>query len=460
MPVYLKIFSIGVILALLFGGVMFFQTRTSMSAALYQNLELRVFSETRSHALSLEQPVITDDVVAIQRILTDTLEGHPEIKYMIVRDVQGRIIAHTFNKAVPEDLIAPPAPNTGSGDTMRVLEDVESKIFEVTNPILSGRGGVLQLGMSDESVRSELADLTGSMFQIFIASVVIAFALSHVLAQFLTYPIAHLKKASEKIAEGDFTSRSGVFSGDEVGRLSESFNKMAESLQIYSLEVKENETEMHGLIQKIVNAQEEERKVLSRELHDHLGQSLLALLLSVRANCELNGVDGSVSNDVEDKIQGLIDEVHHLAWGMHPSILDDYGLEHALTRYIDETAKRTGIRLDFQYGKNQNGYRLPRSVEVTLYRIAQEALSNVVRHAEAERASVVVLQGSNEVILLIEDSGKGFNVNELPRDTSMGLIAMRERAALLGGSFRIESRVGQGTTMRVRIPVDGETQWE
>jgi len=169
--------------------------------------------------------------------------------------------------------------------------------------------------------------------------------------------------------------------------------------------------------------------------------------------CEGEQKRADLLSKLEIRTYRLIDEVRRLAWGMHPSILDDYGLNNALARYIDETSKPSKIKIDYQYICPDRLGRLPVRTEVTLYRIAQEAITNIIRHANANHASLILMRSINDTLLLIEDDGSGFDPEKVERDglTHMGLIAMRERAALLGGELTIESTPGNGTTIRVKI---------
>ena len=224
---------------------------------------------------------------------------------------------------------------------------------------------------------------------------------------------------------------------------------MAEGLSEYRREVAEKEDARQALIERLVNAQEEERRAISQELHDHLGQSLLALLLRLERS---RGVPADVSADLGFRLRGIVEDVRRLAWGMRPSILDDFGLDSALARHTEEIATAAGIDIGYQYTQVPGTGRLPPPVEITLFRIVQEALSNVVRHAEASSASVVVLQRRDEVTLLVEDDGCGFDAVGCSRARGLGLGGMRERVALVGGRCDLESSLGRGTVVRVRIP--------
>ena len=243
---------------------------------------------------------------------------------------------------------------------------------------------------------------------------------------------------------------------DEIGQLGAAFNRMSTSLEQYRRDMKAKERARGLLLEKIVRIQEEERRRISRELHDHVGQSLSALLLTVQGNHGNGHGARSRDRELKARIRDLIDEVHQMAWEMRPSILDDYGLESALQTYVDDTTKHCGIPIDYQSSSRPEMERLPPWVEVTLYRVAQEALTNVVRHSRASRASVVLLRHPNHVILLVEDDGCGF-VQTLPPSghKGLGLIGMGERVNLCGGNCTIESVLNCGTTVRVKIPVGG-----
>ena len=153
----------------------------------------------------------------------------------------------------------------------------------------------------------------------------------------------------------------------------------------------------------------------------------------------------------------LITRVSQLAWDLRPSILDDYGLDSALTRHIDNVAKRAHLTIDYEFISADSAEgRLPPPVEVVLYRVTQEALNNVVRHARASRVSVIVIRGEDRVTLMVEDDGRGFSADMAQRageSGGLGLSGMRERLALLKGQLMIESIPGDGTSIRATIPL-------
>jgi PAS domain S-box-containing protein len=208
---------------------------------------------------------------------------------------------------------------------------------------------------------------------------------------------------------------------------------------------------------KVISQQEDERKRIAGELHDQVCQSLSALLLQVQTHGSQHGVLKDVAQDCEARIRGLIDEVRLMAGQLRPTILDDYGLELALARHIQELSlTHTDLAIDYQYVAQEPQNRLPVPVEVSLYRVAMEALSNIISHASASRASVVILWRHAKVLLLVEDNGRGFDYSTIRRDIDrcLGLIDMEERITLMGGTLRIESTPQQGTTIRAEIPME------
>jgi signal transduction histidine kinase len=144
---------------------------------------------------------------------------------------------------------------------------------------------------------------------------------------------------------------------------------------------------------------------------------------------------------------------------MRPSILDDYGLESALARHIEEVTKTARLEIDYQFISPDGLGRMPIGVELSLFRIAQEATTNIIKHAKASHASFVVLRQLHEVTMLIEDDGQGFDSEAAGKKSNscLGLMGMQERVNLLGGSFVIESAPREGTTIRVRIPLGEES---
>ncbi|WP_422932093.1 chemotaxis protein CheB [Singulisphaera sp. PoT] len=218
-----------------------------------------------------------------------------------------------------------------------------------------------------------------------------------------------------------------------------------------------NEARM-ALVRRLVTAQEDERRRVSRELHDGLGQELTALILGLKTLERAMSEDAPGRNyllEVEETVKRLGREAHDLAVELRPTALDDIGLVPTLDAYVARWSERTGIAAAFEpLGLDKQ--RPSPEIETAVYRIVQEALNNVFKHAEARRVSVIIERRGGELTALIEDDGRGFDadrVDSTERRRGLGLLGMRERVNLLGGTLVVESGDGGGTIVRARIPM-------
>jgi PAS domain S-box-containing protein len=216
----------------------------------------------------------------------------------------------------------------------------------------------------------------------------------------------------------------------------------------------------NGLIQQAVTAQEEERRRIARELHDEAGQSLTALLVGLRTieESRTHAEAAELAQRLRSITAKTLDEVGRLARGLHPSILDEVGLAAAVTRYVQEFARLHGIAADVR-SEGLDAAPLPPLLQTTVYRVLQEALTNVAKHAGARSVSVRLVRDGRTVELRVQDDGTGFDPatggEAEVGDRHLGLQGMRERAALLGGSVRVETEPGAGTVITARLPVRG-----
>jgi two-component system sensor histidine kinase UhpB len=209
---------------------------------------------------------------------------------------------------------------------------------------------------------------------------------------------------------------------------------------------------------QVLEAHEGERKRIARELHDDTAQALTSILVRLRL-LERSARDEDVLKNVEelrDLTSGALDSVRRMAMDLRPAALDDLGLVPALHAYAEKYSRTWPVSMNVSVTNLSR--RLPADVELVLYRVVQEALSNVAKHASASNASVSLRGSRNEVTLRIEDDGVGFDAADVtPVDGSgLGLFGMRERLALVGGELEIQSSKGQGTTIVARVPLAGK----
>jgi signal transduction histidine kinase len=224
---------------------------------------------------------------------------------------------------------------------------------------------------------------------------------------------------------------------------------IASILAALVVRVRGEETHNH-LLARAISAQEEERTRVARELHDETGQALSAILVGLRTVQEADTLEQVrvLVQRLRDLTSQTVRDVGRIARGLRPSTLDDLGLVPALQRYADELGAARGIDITIT---DRGAERFPPEIETTLYRIIQEALTNVARHAQASHARVTIERHPSNVRAVIRDDGIGFNVTEARR--ALGLVGMQERASLLGGSVEIVSHPRTGSTVKVELPL-------
>ena len=205
-------------------------------------------------------------------------------------------------------------------------------------------------------------------------------------------------------------------------------------------------------LRRVVEGQELERRRLARELHDETGQALTSILLGLKRVEEAKTKEASTAAAAElrAEIVHTLQAVRRLAVELRPAALDDFGLVPALERLAEAFGGDSGISVDVQ--ANLDAVRLPAEVETALYRIVQEALTNVAKHAGAEHVSIVVTRRDGLVTVVVEDDGRGFGAGGGEGD-GLGLVGMKERVGLLGGRLAIESTEGSGTTIVAEVPL-------
>jgi len=223
-------------------------------------------------------------------------------------------------------------------------------------------------------------------------------------------------------------------------------------------ERKRHEALRTRLIEQVMTAQDQERARVARELHDETGQSLTALLVGLRAVEQARSVPEAIAiaQRLREMAAGTLRDVGRLARGLHPSVLDHLGLAVAATRLVQEFARQHGIAEDTRVEGLDAGPPVP-LLESTIYRVLQEALTNVAKHARASRISVLLVRTDHVVELQVRDDGVGFDPTSRTgaptANGGLGLQGMRERATLLGGALTIESSRGHGAVITARFPV-------
>lgn len=308
------------------------------------------------------------------------------------------------------------------------------------------------------------------------ATIFVALLFAGGVARSVTKPVRMLTDAAKRITNGDLDGEIPMLGEDEVGILAQSLDRMRQTLKASlqtiaegkrGLEAKVQERtraledlyrevqkkeEIRGeLLKKVIGVQEEERKRIARELHDETSQNLATLLLSIETAL------GSSPEELKKKLMHMkamagrtLDSIHRLILDLRPSVLDDLGLTSAI-RWVAET-RLEPLGIDLSFAVTGQERRLKPEIETTLFRIGQEAIANIARHAEASSVAIALEFGQGGVCLQVEDNGRGFAFDE-SLNGSFGLLGMKERAALLDGALTIDSQPGGGTRLAVTIPV-------
>lgn len=287
-----------------------------------------------------------------------------------------------------------------------------------------------------------------------------------VLNRLVLSRLERLIAAINEFGQGDLASAIPEDEPDEIGQMAGAFNRMAhrvekrESENLALSEGLRRQSALRGeLFKRLITAQEDERKRLARELHDELGQALTGLIFRAEAMGELFSIDPGSAHEKLVEIRSLAGEtsqiMYELIMDLRPAALDDLGLAAAIRAYADRLLADTNTT--FVLDTNGLQDRLPSTLETTLYRVFQEALSNVVRHAGAERVQIALRKCDSVFEGEIVDNGKGFALDSINMNGNssrgLGLLGMQERVAQCGGYMDIVSRPGSGTRIMVRLPL-------
>lgn len=629
-----KIMGIVLILIFLLGLGVTMQMTAYLRLSLGQQLDRQGISIARDVATRSTDYVFTNNLYTLYELVKDTLANNEDVRYVFIIDSQGEVLVHTFQRGLPRGLREANGLTGNERYSKKSLETNEGLIHDVAVPIFEGRGGVVRVGISEDSIQRAIIETTKSLiFSTAIVSLAGALA-AFGLTALLTAPIREMVQVTKEVGAGNLNRMVKVWwARDEIGQLGLAFNNMIASLkksraeidnfskqiikrnkelaaynaiavtvgqsldlgvilnavldhiaeimqincgEIYVLdrerekfalmvtrgfseqvtrseemdldegligevvkkaqpvivhnlqkdqlpaemtesgekyfslaalplkakttvvgimnlywsddvyptpeniqllttlssqigvaienatlwrELKTKEAVRTLLLEKVITAQEEERKRIARELHDQTSQSVASLLMGLEM---LENVESP--EEIKERVEELrgitnsvLGELHDLALELRPSILDDLGLEAALERYIQEWSGKFRVKVDLHcYGLLNS--RLPAQVELTVYRVVQEALTNIAKYAQAGSASILVERRKSAVTVIVEDNGVGFEVDRVLasplEEKKLGIFGMEERVSVIGGEFTIESEPGAGTTIYIKIPLE------
>lgn len=462
---YYKINFLVIAMILLSGSLIGFIMLRTTSELLESQLEKRGVEIANSLASLSVNDILLEDDLSLSDRLNKTKNNNEEVRYILLTDTTGHVIVSTFQHRLPEglDRIRLPEETTdGDASWIKRFSSNEGMVRELLFPIEKGSVGYLRIGLSENTMRSLLAEKIRDIVLAILSICTLAAVGTTWLSYLLVKPIRLLVDAVVRIQNGDYEVRLNVRRGDEIGNLARVFDKMAHNLRKKRRENKELLQELQAkealrlsLIRRLFTVQEDEQRRLSRELHDETGQCMASLLAYIKV------LQSKLTTDEQRMLLGearevtvnVLEGIRKMAVELRPPALDDLGVVAAMEKYISNFKKHAGIAVSFSVPKDK--VKAAGDVEVSLYRILQESLTNIYRHAQAKTASIVLRQNENSVYLEIWDDGCGMAEDALlaaREKNRLGLFGIQERVELLGGSLEIISSPGAGTRLFVTLP--------
>jgi two-component system sensor histidine kinase UhpB len=281
------------------------------------------------------------------------------------------------------------------------------------------------------------------------AGVLVTILVNAVILRLALSPLKLLEQTAARVQSGDLDARVpfSALRDRELERLTGTFNAMLDTLDSYR-------QRLSGIAARALNAEEQERMRIARELHDDTAQSLAALLIRLRLvrSVEDPVVREAAFDEFRSEVADALERIRRFARGLRPPALDELGLVPALESHV--RALSESVQVAIKVAAEPIEEMLPRQAELALYRIAQEAISNAVRHAEPDQVLVRIERFPQAVVLTVTDDGRGFDLEEVTssRERGLGLFGMKERAGYVGGQVTIRSQPGIGTEVRAIIP--------
>ena len=507
LSIYYKIngIIIGMLLLLSFIiGVIMMRTTARL---LDQQIEQRGVEVGTYIAVLSSNDILLDDQYALFDRINKTKINTVDVRYILITDSAGRILANTFAGNLPKGLQITPANNflssynqadIISGHQIIKFSSNEGPLREIIVPIENGAIGFVRVGMLENSTQQLLEKKLHEFYITTFLVCLLAMIGATYLAYVIINPLRSLTRAAEQIQRGNLSVQAEVTVGDEVGQLATVFNEMVNSLQEKDLEnnrllkeLRDKEAMRTILISKLFTIQEDERKRLSRELHDDANQSLASLLayMKVLLSKLTNDNQRELLLGARDVAINVLDGLRKMAVELRPPVLDDLGITAAIAKYVNNFSTQQHITVSFFAPDDK--LVISNEISLALYRILQESLTNISKHASATEATIsliikdlpnakssdgntslspsyleskydilskepITCSTKSTITLIISDNGVGLRPGELEvarQNNRLGVYGMKERVELLGGSFNFHSISGHGTTIIVILPI-------
>jgi signal transduction histidine kinase len=387
-------------------------------------------------------------------LLVASSSGQPTSGYYDWEEVEGTM-RQKFAAIVPIE-------NAGGGLTLWATTYID----EFTKPAEDTTREIKEsIAYSSSYIANNVKEMENTFAVIVTALVIVVIALALLWSKLITQPILELKKGAEAIESGKLDYKLKVKSKDELGELAETFNRMASALIRYTDELKSTAQEninqekriqdnLRSYATLISQAQETERKRIARDLHDETAQALV--VISRHLEDLSAGKSKLTAGEIREEVRKVLEGVRRFSQELRPSILDDLGLIPAVKWLTSDLVKTNGINVETIV--TGNSHKLNSQTELMLFRIIQEALTNVRKHAQATQVQIKIEFLENSLKLSVQDNGKGFlspdKLSDLAGKGKLGLLGMQERVQLMGGVLTIESLPQHGTVLKIEVKLD------
>ncbi|MGL5270931.1 MAG: ATP-binding protein [Selenomonadaceae bacterium] len=473
LSLYYKINVLVIGMIMLSGLVIGISMLQATSHLLEIQLDKRGIDIGNSIASLSSNDILLEDFFAISDRLNKTKNNNAEVRYILITDSSGRILASTFGNSLPQGLVSvrlpvneEPVVQDGNELWIKRFSSNEGAIREILFPIEEGNIGFVRIGLSEKIMQGLLAEKVKEiLLTVLFVSLLAAIGATR-LSYLLVQPVRILLAAARQIQQGDYNVRIKVQNSDEIGNLARAFNAMAHSLrkknrENYQLlqEVQAKEEMRVSLIRKLFTVQEDEQRRLSRELHDETGQCMASLLAYIKVlHTKMTTQEQKdLLSEARAVTVNVLERIRTMAVELRPPELDYLGVVAAMEKYIMNFSDQNSLEVEFTPPPEK--LVISNDIAVSLYRILQESLTNIVMHAKAKNVEVIITLGDGCVRMSISDDGQGMKENavQLARENNrLGLFGMQERAELLGGTVAIESLPGSGTTVTVTLPIGSD----
>jgi len=437
----------------------------SLTNIMTEDLAKRGATIAKNVAETSSDYILFDDQYSVDNLINETKKIDEDIRYILVFNSSHILYAHTFPdpEKLPKGIVNAHTPKGITQQDYSILTSDEGDIHDIIVPIEDGGVGYVRVGMSEEK---SMEYIYSRIIKLIIATILVsigALGIAYFATRMVTKPINTLVDVALGISAGNLALRAEDTKNDEIGKLAQAFNEMTDHLinsnnevDYLLKELQQKDLLRDKLISKLLSAQEDERKRISRELHDETSQALTSLMVTMRimANEAKDSEQRELLYTSRDIAAGILKQMRDLAVELRPPILDKMGLVSAIKKYARNFEEKYKIRTVLSVPDAD--VTLAEDVTLAIYRIVQESLNNVVKHTKATEIMIGLDIKDEWVNLTINDNGHGIHEADFEKakqQNRIGIHGMKERAELQGGTFLIRTNMMGGTEISVSLPL-------